>query len=161
MIDAGRFCVKISHMTDMKAGWRSENAAKATAARVLGKLRRWAGEMITDHGWSVAELSPTGFLKPDRPTSPVHYRDVCRECRDGLSAPSREVVCTPHERRALGAWSSQAFQYTYRCPAGHVWTYCFRTQSGYFSDCECDYCVTFRLEEGADHHARVAPYNWR
>lgn len=138
----------------MGENYRAANAAIAREARAAGADQK-AAERLISRGWVAGAVTKTGFPKPDRPTSPVHYRDFCAEC-DTSGVPRLAILCTPHAVEASGDW----LRLEYRCPRGHTWMTGHRVVPGYFFDCPCDYCVVYRLEEGVEHRAGVSTYNW-
>lgn len=96
------------------------------------------------HEWRQWRTANGMFWPPvaGHATDPIHYRDGCRKCLDA-GRPNWRV--TPYR---LDDVEQRGYRALYRCPSdGSQWQ-CFHGDLvGYFSDCECPYCVACRLED--------------
>lgn len=99
-------------------------------------------------------------------TDPVHYGDVCRECRDLYFDLKMEEVfgwgvsfaCDAEELRHTPRKDGNrygGYKAYYRCPAGHHWTCWYAYADWYYSDCPCTWCQVHRDDYGDATYTRV------
>ena len=98
------------------------------------------------HEWIQWRLSNGMFWPPvaTHATDPAHYRDYCKVCR--ASTPQAAPTHTYIFAAAHLVPDQGGYRCYYLCPSGHDWTCWYGLMIGYYSDCECNYCVARRLE---------------